>query len=1060
MKNKLAYMVLFILLQGTVVFAQDAAILSGVVLSATDRQPLPGANILLKGTTKGTVTDQEGRFSLPVRPGDETIEVSYLGFNKAEINLKFPPGEGILVLLQPDQVTLSAVEVVSTGYQELPRERASGSFVQIGQELVDRRISTNLLDRLKDITPGLVFNRSNAGNDPISIRGRNTIFANTMPLVIIDNFPYDGPLENINPNDVESMTILRDAAAASIWGARAGNGVIVITTKKGSRAQAPKVSLNANVIGTESPDLFYVPQMASADFIGVERMLFGRGFYNSSETSVNRTPLSPVVETLIAQRNGQITAAEAEARIAAYGEQDLRSDLMRYYYRPSVSQQYALNISGGGQRNRYVFSAGYDNSRENIVGNSRSRLTLNAQNTWDLIGDRLELNAGLYYAGSGSLTATELPTGYIYDFLADADGNPLPLTRGYSRRFVEGPLLDGLLDWNYVPLDEIGTLDNTLRQADLRVTAGLSYKILPSLKAGISHQYWQNNTTGRNLRPADSFFARDLVNQFSQREDNGRITRNIPEGGIFDLSGANAHSHNFRAQINYEKSFSEAGQLNLLAGYEIKSLESESNRTRYYGYDDAIGVSRVVNYTTQFRRFHNGSLTSIPQNDGHTGTADRFLSWFANGSYVWKHKYVLNASIRRDASNLFGVRTNQRAVPLWSVGASWVISGEGFAAATGMPFLRLRGSYGYSGNVDRSVSAFTTAQYLLTSTIAAVPNLPYANLRNPPNPDLRWERIGILNFGLDLETKDGRIRTNLEYYIKNGTDLIGDFPVASSNGLTQFRGNFADSRTEGIDLEISSTNTKGRIIWGTRLIFSTVNERITNYKRVFPVNNYLQSGLGAIPVEGKPLYQLYSIPFAGLHPANGNPQSYLNGEPSDNFAGIMSALTVDGLLYHGPSRPRVFGGIMNNLAWKNLSLSLNITYRMGYYFRRQTVNYGELLAGRVSHPDYADRWQQPGDELTTNVPSMPATNNNNRNTITAFGSNLVEKGDHIRLQDIRVSYLFSRSDIPKLPFHRAELYSFVDNIGILWKATKDRLDPDFQAMRPPLGIALGLRVDF
>ncbi|MEB2778757.1 TonB-dependent receptor plug domain-containing protein, partial [Algoriphagus sp. D3-2-R+10] len=171
-----------------------------------------------------------------------------------------------------DQLILGEVEVVSTGYQEIPRERASGSFVQLGQEMVNRRVSTNILDRLQDITPGLIFNRFNESQDPISIRGRSTIFANTTPLVVVDNFPYDGPLENINPNDVESFTILRDAAAASIWGARAGNGVIVITTKKGKSGSAPKVSLNTNLIFTEKPDLFYSPRMDNSDFVEVERM--------------------------------------------------------------------------------------------------------------------------------------------------------------------------------------------------------------------------------------------------------------------------------------------------------------------------------------------------------------------------------------------------------------------------------------------------------------------------------------------------------------------------------------------------------------------------------------------------------------------------------------------------------------------------------------------------------------------------------------------------------------------------------------------------------------------
>lgn len=1056
--NKIVLSVLIQLFIGGL-YAQEGKLLSGKVRSATDRQVLPGANVLIKGTLEGTVTDTEGIFSLSVASDSMTLMVSYLGFISQEKLVIPGSGNPLVFYLEPDQVILAEVEVLSTGYQEMPRERASGSFVQLGQEMVDRRVSTNILDRLQDITPGLIFNRSNESQDPISIRGRSSIFANTMPLVIVDNFPYDGPLENINPNDVASFTILRDAAAASIWGARAGNGVIVITTKNGTAGQAPRVSFNSNVILSEKPDLFYAPIMENEDFVEVERMLFDRGYYKNSENSSSKTPLSPLVETLIAQRDGVISSDEAEKRVAGYKTHDVRSELQNIYYRPRLSQQYSLGIAGGGTQNNYAVSAGYDRTDENVVGNSRERITLNAKNFWLFLKDKLDANLGLYFTGSGVSTATELPSPYSYDYLLDANGNPLPITRGYSRRYIEGDLPAGLLDWNYVPLDELGTMENTSRSSDLRVNVGLGYKIFPGLRASISHQYWQNTSSQRNYQLVSSYFVRDLINQFSQLNPDGSITKPIPEGGIEDIGSNVGLSHNFRAQLNYDKVFGK-NQLTVLSGYEAKSLRSEGSSTRFYGYEEELGVSRQVDYITRFRRFHNNSLASIPSVDAHSGTVDNFISGYFNSSFTFDKKLVFNASMRRDASNLFGVRTNQKAIPLWSAGASWVLSEESFLAGWNLPFIRLRTTYGYNGNVDRSVSAFTTAQYVSGGPFSLIPSLPYAVVSSPANPDLRWERIGILNFGVDVETTDGRLRTSLEYYVKRGTDLLGDFPVAPSTGLRQFRGNFANTLTKGFDFEISTLNTQGQIKWDTRLFVSYVNEKVTDYEREFSATSALLGTSGAVPLPGKPLFSILSIPFAGLDPANGNPLGYLDGEASDDYSAIISSLTVGDLQYHGPSRPKVFGAVTNNLSWKNLSLSFNITYRMGYYYRRQTVNYGDLLAGRISHSDYALRWVKPGDEAVTDVPSMPEANNNNRNTLTLYGSNLVEKGDHIRLQDIRLSYQLNQSEVTWWPFQQTEFYSYADNLGIIWKASDDRLDPDFRTARPARSISFGMRIGF
>ena len=1040
-------------------WAQKQIPVSGRVISSEDQLPLTGASIRIKGTLRGAIANEKGNFLLLLDPGDSLLTVSFIGFETQEINLAEIKTDPLLVSLEPIQTLLGEVEILSTGYEEIPRERATGSFAVLGQELVNRRVSTNTLDRLQDITPGLIFNRAAATNDPISIRGRGTIFANTMPLIVVDNFPYDGPIENINPNDIESITVLKDAAAASIWGARAGNGVIILTTKKGRKNQPLKVAFNSNMIFTESQDLFYQPRMSSEEMIEVERMLFEKGFYRSAELSNNKTALSPGVETMIALRDGKLTGQEAEARLQAFSNQDSRTQLQEYFYRPSRSQQYALSLTGGGDRSAYSVSAGYDMVQSSLEGNSNSRFTLNAQNQWTLAKDRLDFSMGLYVAESDETTGTQVPSLYPYELIADEMGNPLPVTQTYSRRYLESGAVNGLLDWNFYPLAEKGKWGGKGRRTDIRWTGSLAYEILPGLKLALSHQYWLNKSNGTNLQNRDLYAVRDLINQFSETDENGGIVRNIPVGDILDLQTGESRSHNFRAQLNYSKQFSAGTQLTFVGGYEAKDLQGVSHTTRFYGYNDELGISALVDTKNQYRRFHNNSLSAIPSNQNHGGMIDRFLSAYANAAFTHKGKYTVSGSARRDASNLFGVNANQKSVPLWSMGASWVISEEGFVSDMGLPFVRLRTTYGYNGNIDRSVSAFTTGRFF-SDPFGMIPGLPYADIVNPPNPDLRWERIGILNIGLDLETKDSRWRLALDYFRKNGKDIIGNTPVPRSIGVPTIRGNFAAVQTSGIDMELVTAILRGPIQWNSRLVFSYVKEKVLSYETEVSPVNYLNGNVLTLPIPGKPLFSVFSLPFAGLDPATGDPLGYLDGEPSSDYAAIFSGLTEEDVRYHGPSRPTVFGAFTNNFGWKGFNLSLNIAYRMGYYYRRQTVSYSEVLAGRISHSDYSLRWQNPGDELYTDVASMPTTNNNNRNRLIQSGSNLVERGDHIRLQDIRLSYTLDNRAGERFPFSNLEVYTFMDNVGMIWKASKDQLDPDFQQMKPLKSFAIGIRAAF
>ncbi|QHS56555.1 SusC/RagA family TonB-linked outer membrane protein [Mucilaginibacter sp. 14171R-50] len=1054
-------LILFVLLSGPG-YGQDQPPLRGVVRDSTGR-PLAGASIALTGTTIGTVTDTAGRFALYAPPGKYILQASYIAYAPLRRQVVLPAAAGLTLVLSAANAL--AEVTVSTGYQELPKERATGSFVAVDKALIGRSVSTDVIARLRDVVPGLSFN--NLGTR-ISIRGQSTLFSNAEPLIVVDGFVYNQPVENLNPADVQSISVLKDAAAASIWGARAGNGVIVITTNKGAFDRPMRVSLNASVTAGERPDLYYRSQMSSKDYIGLEKRLFSEGYYTGTESAYNHLPLSPVVELLIAGRDGSLSQADLEARLNALEKNDVRGDLEKYFYRKSLNQQYALSLDGGSAGQRYYFSAGYDRNLDNAAGNGFSRLTLNGKETWSALHQKLEISTGIYYTQTmTNLNNPGLPTWnngypvYPYAQLADAAGNALPVTHNLRQGFADAAPGAGLLDWNYRPLDELRLADRGQQAMDARVNTGLKYRLLPGLSAAFLYQYERSRSDGRNLMDAGTFAARNLVNQYTQDDGSGKLTFPVPRGAILDLNTGGSSAHDGRLQLNYDGAFGAKHELNAIAGYEVQSLQVTGEGHRLYGYDAAHGTMQQVDGADFFSYYNNpyGSGT-IPQNQYESGATDHYLSYYANGAYTYDRRISFSASARLDRSNLFGVKTNQKGVPLWSAGLAWELSREGFYHMAVLPYLKLRATFGYNGNINKNLSAYTTAGYLDGSGTAT--GLPYAEIINPPNPGLRWERNRHINFGVDFGSAGGRVSGTLEYYLKRGIDLIGQTSYTPSTGIIAFTGNTADTKGHGLDFSLNTLNLTGTLKWSSAFFASYVTDKVSHYGQASLAPDYLEFGYtGNYALEGKPLFAIYSYRSAGLDPATGDPRGYLNGQASSDYTAMRAASSPQDLVYNGPSRPVVFGAFRNTFSWQRWSLSANISYRLGYYFRRRSVYYGNDYGLSGQSGDFALRWQQPGDEQHTVVPSLPAVPDAQRDDFYRFSSDLVEKGDHIRLQDINLSYQLSRGALRLLPGANLQLYLYAANLGILWRANKQHLDPDAGNTFPaPRTVAGGIRLTY
>lgn len=1043
-------------------------VVKGTVYATEDNLPLPGALLLSKQANTQSITDANGQFTIIMSQRTDTLSISMLGYISQNLPLQLPLKTALTIKLQAQAASLKEV-VVSTGYYQVPRERATGSFTQIDNQLLNRSVSTDILSRLENVTSGLQFERRNSigeNTQPASlrVRGVNTIYANNSPLIVLNNFPYEGDINDINPNDVESITVLKDAAAASIWGARAANGVIVINTKNSKYNQLNRIAFSSNVNIGARPNLSYNPNfIPSPDWLVVEELLFNRGFYPEQEAAA----LPPYVELLIKQRDGQLSQADFNTQKNLLQQQDIRSEARNVLYQNMLNQQYHVQANGGNNKQHYYIAAGIDRNQAAIKRNNLSRLNITANNQLKLT-NQLELSSGIYYTRTqtenNGISLSDLKPatfGIIpYTRLADENGNPLPILKDRRLLYEESAISRGLLDWQYRPLDEQRLNNRLLSENQLRLDAGLQYRFLKDFNLSFSYRYLQGQDKRSTLYAAESYYTRNLVNRFTQT--NG--TRIIPEGAILEEGNNQQEAHFGRLQLNYQSKATKNGVWNVLAGAEIR----EDNRRGapgflLYNYNpDILTGTTVFDYTRNYPVLPQGTAR-IPANPfSFSDLTERNLSYYANASYSWKQKYVFSASSRWDASNLFGVKTNQKGVPLWSAGASWEISKEEWFALAALPYLRLRSTFGYNGNVNSAVSAFPSLQNATNN----LTQFRFGIITSPGNPSLRWEKVQTLNLAADFAMAKERIKGTLEYYLKNASDVLGDIFLDPTTGITGIsnRINYADMRTSGLDLELQSINIqKKHFSWQTIYLFSQVKNKITRYDENQTAGvsvSYLSAT--PIPVQGVSRDAIYALPWSGLSPVDGQPIVLLNGNPSTDYTTYLNTLSPQDIQMAGVTVPVYHGALRNTLNYQNISLSANISWKAGYVFRRTSVDYNQLLNNGAPHRDYLMRWQQTGDELRTNIPALPNTINNNRDLVYTYSNTLIEKGDHIRLQDIQIAYTISKTNLKKVPFQSLRLSVYANNLGLLWTANKQNLDPDYaNASYPtPRTIAFGLNANF
>ncbi|MFB2118454.1 SusC/RagA family TonB-linked outer membrane protein [Parapedobacter sp. 2B3] len=1058
--------IILLLVSSTTCFSQHQVI--GFVTDAETLLPVSGATVHTSATSK-TTTDGKGWFRIDMLPNNTTLHIQHLSYQPTQTTVQ-TVFDTVRIALVPLHTMLDEV-VVSTGIQEIPRERATGSFALATEKQLALQVSPDITSRLESLIGGYVVNRNGYNEQPI-IRGVGTFSGPTAPLVVLDNFPYEGDISNINPNDVASVTVLKDAAAASIWGARAANGVIVITTKKAKSDQPLRIQFQSNASFSKKPDLFYQPQMSSSDFIDVEQDLYNRGFYNATFNHVLKWPVTPVVELLRKRETANAAdQASIDREIASLRKQDVRKDFDNYLYQHASHHQHALSISSGNTRLGWQALAGYDRNQTALAAslgrfNLKTGLTFRPTPTTTLGYDLMYTQKNSQEGRPAYESIVMRTSLYPYARFADEEGNPLAIIKTYRQSYLEEVAATGqFLDWSYVPLEDYQHIDNHSSVADMLINTHISQQIFPSFNLAAYYQYEKQQATGWEQSGVGSFFTRDLINRYT-RVDNGNLVLEVPYGDILDRSEAVLQAHQLRVQAILQQSW-RRHRVDALVAAEARHVANTQSAYRTYGYDSDVLTFQAVDLKGLYPISATGQRAPIPDNRYFRESVTRFLSFFANGAYQYNDRYGVSMSVRRDASNLFGLRTNDQWNLFWSVGGLWNASDEPFYNSELIPVLRLRATYGASGNINPAMVAVTTLAYFSNTNNRT--NTPYAYIGQFANPELRWETTRMFNVGIDVETKGARLRGTLEYFRKNAYDLFGPSELDYTGGVgASITRNVGELSAQGIDLSLTSRNLIGTLRWESLLNLSYADNKVTHNNFLNRASSIVGQRFGTqgnTSVPGRSANGLYAYRWAGLSPETGNPRGFVDGEISEDYRAITSSsLTVDDLVYFGSAIPTWFGNLGNTFSYRNFSIHAAVNFRLGYAFRRSSISYYDLYnGGNSQHGDFAQRWQQPGDELNTNVPSLVYPAVSQRDSFYGRSEILMENGSHIRLQFVRLAYQFSQANIPALPFKKLQLFANATNLGLLWCANGAGIDPDFaapSAIPTPRSYSLGITVDF
>lgn len=996
---------------------------------------LPGVSVLIKGTLSGVATDIDGKFEMTVEDNPNLVlQFSFVGMELQEIKIGTTDQWDITLL--PTVESLD--EVVVTGYQTISKERSPGSFAVVSPTDMNGKLQNNILNRMEGLVAGLVSYKGN-----IQIRGVSTINGIKTPLYVVDGVPFEGTLDAINPADIINVTVLKDATAASIYGARSANGVIVITTRRGTPGKI-KVSYNGTVKFTPLPDRDYANLMNSEELVNFQVDMF-KAYHNPS-LDIKRAE-SPIYLALYANEAGDLSDADLQKELDKYRGQNNYDQIVDEFLRKQeITHQHNLSISGGSDFHQYMLSLNYQGDSPYERSQHSDRVGFNMKNSFQftnwlkadvgVIGSELKSD---YDNGIGGMS---LLNGGVasYQLLRDEKNNPLQWYKEKSQYELDRLADLRLLNESYFPANELNKSHYTYKNQYLNLNVGLNIKLIEGLTVDLRYQTEKGRTYTKQYYTKDAWYVKNMINNATQMS-GGVPKYNIPMGGQMREMNENTNSFTLRAQVNFNRTFKDIHDLTVIAGAERRKVVRESSGQYKVGYDDHNLTYKNINEldlqgTIYGTESPNGTFFYNTARPPFTNVENRYVAFYGNASYTYNSRLSASASVRIDQSNLFGTDPKYQYRPLWSTGLQYVICENQW---DWLDKLSARVTYGINGNISKQSGPYLIAEPSRYANYLTNENYNY--ISTPPNSGLRWEKTKVTNIGLDFLLLNTRLFGSIEYYSKNTSDLLGDRAADPTIGWSTVMMNYGDMRNRGMELTLRSKNiVHADFSWTSDFTFSLNKNKITKItNQSVSASSYLNN----LQVrEDYPLNSLFSVRYAGLD-ERGAPTAYKkNGE----IVKSTTALTKDDLVYSGTYDPPYNASLSNTFSYKGIDLSFMFVYYGGHVLR--DVSAGTFLDGpNTAYTTNIDRefsnyWRKPED--SQNIRTNPAPHYNVSRSVMGIwqGADIhIQKGDFIKLRDLTVGYTLPQEWIQQLHLQQVRVDLQVQNVW-RWAANDKKLDPE------------------
>ncbi len=1097
--QKLLVFLILLLTTTSLLQAQDLRTVTGIVVD-DNGTPLSHTSVLIKGSKQAVATDSLGRFTIKLKKGD-VLQVTHISFSQRKITYD---NQGTLrISLQRDDAALG--EVVVTGYQTVKKKLFSGSSSTLTAKELDRPGATDITKMLEGQFAGVSLQNVSGtfGAAPkLRIRGATSLSGDNKPLWVIDGIIVEdvvnisnealttgdmstllgSSVAGINPADIQDITILRDAAATALYGARAMNGVVVVTTKKGraSSSGTPIINYTGNYSMYIKPRYEDFDILNSADQMSVLMEEMNKGYFQMPGTiSGGDGGVLYKMYSLINSydsttgtyglRNDDDSKAAFLSRYA-----NANTDWFDLIFKNSFVQEHSISISSGTDRFQTYASTSYLKDNGQTLGNNVEKFTGNLRNNFRIgskvKGELLTTGSVRNQRTPGTLNQQSEP---VYgSYLRGFDINPYNYALNASRMLTAYDE-NGKLEYftrNYAPFNIINELNTNymkLQVLDFKVQGGLSFKIIPQLEYNINGAYRyvksESQTSvleGSNMAQAYKAGKTAISignNQYLYADPdhpNDLPFIVLPGGGFYNSQTDNLRYLYFRHSLEYNQTFNNDHTVSAFASMEARNTDRQYEFFNGVGYQfDNGGLANP--YYMYFKQAAEQGRPYFGMRPGK----ERFLAYMFTATYGYKNRYVFTPTVRYDGSNKMGKSKVARWLPTWNLAASWNIHEEPFWISNNvLTSATLRSSYGLTGNIGAATNSAATYYNLIARR-------PYLNdqetltyINDLENSQLTWEKSKDLDIGTDLGFLNNRITLKVDYYKRRNQDLIGDIKTSGIGGQFVKKGNYATMAANGIEFTLDARIVRTRnFSWSSRFNIAQNKNKITSLE-TDPLIWTSVSGNGG-SVKGYPSKGLFSVPFAGLDHYLGYPTFIGTGKGSPVTPYVyLQDDDLSNLKYEGPVDATLTGGLYNQVSYKGFTLSGLIKFSYGNVLRlRPTISaaYSDMQA---MTKDVQNRWMMPGDETRTSVPSildpvsaLQIVDNKGAQIQAVYPYNLynystqrVVNGKYVKLANVAFGYQLPQKFCSLLGMTNASITAVTNNILTIYADKRlNGQDPEF-----------------